>query len=162
MGSIKNQQEQVFKDVSKTIIKTSTKFDLDTKGQKTNFDELIRERVVQKSLEADSLIFIEGMRPHSQPNFLTRHEFKIEVAKRENWEVFSTGDFKADFEDKFEAWDDRELNQPGLFEKMEYFERLFPSLKIQKPGYDLYGTTTSILGIIFVFIFMYFSQYSFS
>jgi len=162
MGSTKNQQEQLFKDISKSIMKTSSKFDLDTKGQKTNFDELIREKVVQKTLEADSLIYVEGMRPHSQPNFLTRHEFKIEIAKRENWEVFSAGDHKEDIAEKFEAWDDRELNQPGIFERSEYFERIFPSLKIQKPGYDLYGTTTSILGIIFVFIFMYFSEYSFS
>ena len=84
------------------------------------------------------------------------------MAKPENWELFSTGDYKADFEDKFESLDDRILNRPGIFERTEYFERIFPSVKIQKPGYDLYGTTTSVLGIIFVFIFMYFSQYSFS
>lgn len=64
--------------------------------------------------------------------------------------------------EKFEARDDRELNNPGMFEKSEYFDRIFPSLKIQKPGYDLYGTTTSILGLIGVFIFMYFGSYSFT
>lgn len=102
------------------------------------------------------------MRPKNLPNFQTRHQFKIDYAARENWENFSSGDYKEDYADKFETIDDRELNHPGMFEKSEYFDRIFPSLKIQKPGYDLYGTTTSVLGIIGVYIFMYFESYSFT
>lgn len=102
------------------------------------------------------------MRPENQPNFITRHQYKIEIAKRENWQVTSAGDFKADFADKFEELSDRELNHPGWFEKQDYFERIFPSLKVQKPGYDLYGTTTSILGIIAIYIFIYYSDFAFS
>jgi len=66
-------QRHLIKDISKSITKTSTHFDLDSKGKKTNFDDLIREKVVQKTLEADSLIYVEGMRPSYQPKFLTRH-----------------------------------------------------------------------------------------
>lgn len=62
--------------------------------------------------------------------FLNRHQFKLEQAKRENWETFSSGDYKVAMVEKFEARDDRELNNPGMFEKSEYFDRIFPSLKI--------------------------------
>jgi hypothetical protein len=33
---------------------------------------------------------------------------------------------------------------------------------VQKPGYDLYGTTTSILGMIGTYTFMYYESYSYS
>lgn len=49
-----------------------------------------------------------------------------------------------------------------MFENNPYFDRIFPGLKIQKPGYDLYGLTTSILGLIGLYIFMYYESYSFS
>lgn len=148
--------------MSRSIWKTSKKFDLDTKGQQTNFDSLIRENVVQKTLERDSLIYVEGERDNLQPNFITQYEFNIEKAKRENWENQSSGDYKEDFAEKFESIEDRVLNHPGWFERNPYFERIFPSLNIQKPGYDLYGTTTSILGFIGIYIFMYYESYSFS
>ena len=63
---------------------------------------------------------------------------------------------------KFDSIDDRELNNPGMFERREYFDRLFPSLKVQKPGYDLYGLTTTICGVLAVYIFMYYSSYNYS
>lgn len=44
------------------------------------------------------------------------------------------------------------------FEKSEYFGRLFPSLKIQKPGYDLYGTSTTFLGCLALYTFLYYSH----
>lgn len=65
-------------------------------------------------------------------------------------------------EAKFDSIDDRELNNPGMFERREYFDRLFPSLKVQKPGYDLYGLTTTICGVLAVYIFMYYSSYNYS
>jgi hypothetical protein len=92
--TLADKQRHLVSDISKSVFKTSSKFDLDSKGKQTNFDNLIRENVVQKTLEADSLTFVEGMRTNSQPNFLTRHQFKIEVAKRENWETCSAGDHK--------------------------------------------------------------------
>jgi hypothetical protein len=42
---------------------------LDSLGKKTNFDDLVYENAVQKTLEADTLIFVEGMRPKNLPNF---------------------------------------------------------------------------------------------
>jgi hypothetical protein len=41
-----------------------------------------------------------------------------------------------------------------------YFEKIFPSLKIQKPGYDLYGTTTVILSLIALYIFLFYKNYT--
>lgn len=31
---------------------------------------------------------------------------------------------------KFDSIDDRELNNPGWFERREYFDRLFPAVKV--------------------------------
>lgn len=64
--------------------------------------------------------------------------------------------------EKFDSIDDRELNNPGFFERRAYFDRLFPSLKVQKPGYDLYGLTTSILGILAAYIFIFYDSYNYS
>ena len=93
---------------------------------------------------------------------MTQKQFKIEKANRENWEVLSTGDFKEEMDQKFDQIDDREFFDPGFFERNHYFDRIFPGLKVQKPGYDLYGLTTTILGVIGIYIFMYFDSYSFS
>lgn len=56
------------------------------------------------------MIFVEGLRPREQPKFMTRTEFKMEAAKPENWDLFSAGDFKEDFAEKFETQDERVLN----------------------------------------------------
>jgi hypothetical protein len=53
---------------------------------------LIRENVIQKTLEADTLTYVEGMRPRQQPKFLTRYQFSLEKARKENWDTFSSGD----------------------------------------------------------------------
>jgi hypothetical protein len=50
----------------------------------------------------------------------------------------------------------------GIFERAKYFNRLFPSLKIQKPGYDLYGSTTIFLTIIVIFVFSNYKEFSVS
>jgi len=42
--------------------------------------------------------------------------------------------------------------KPTWFEKSSYIKSIFPSLKIMKPGYDLYGTTTLVLAILAVFV----------
>lgn len=65
-------------------------------------------------------------------------------------------------DEKFDAIHDRIVNNPGFFEKHDYFDRIFPSLKVQKPGYDLYGSTTLVLGIIGAYIFWNYEKYSFS
>jgi len=35
---------------------------------------------------------------------------------------------------------------------------VFPSLKIQKPGYDLYGSTTSFLMLLAIYVFVFWGQ----
>jgi hypothetical protein len=44
----------------------------------------------------------------------------------------------------------------GFFETNAYFEKIFPRLQIQKPGYDLYGTTTFFLAGSAAYVFMYY------
>lgn len=61
-AKLKDKQIGEFNSLVKSIDKTSRKFDLDTKGKKTNFDTLVYEGVIQKTLEQDSLTFVEGMR----------------------------------------------------------------------------------------------------
>jgi predicted membrane protein len=39
-----------------------------------------------------------------------------------------------------------------MFEKSKYFNSMFPSLKIQKPGYDLYGSSTISLALLTIFV----------
>lgn len=156
------KHNHLIKDIAKSIDKTSRKFDIDKTGATTVNDAYVRDGVIQKTLEKDSLIYVEGHRPWKQPIFMTRHEFKVEHAKPENFENFSAGDYKEGFKHQFDILDNRELNQDGWFEKSAYFDRIFPSLKIQKPGYDLYGTTTFILGLMVGYIFIYFEEYSFT
>jgi hypothetical protein len=48
----------------------------------------------------------------------------------------------------------------GIFEKLPYFDQIFPSLRIQKPGYDLYGSTTCVLGLTCVYVFFMYGQMS--
>jgi hypothetical protein len=43
-----------------------------------------------------------------------------------------------------------------IFEQNEYFSRLFPGITFQKPGYDLYGTTTMFLFILAIYVFLFF------
>jgi len=54
---------EAISEISKLIWKTSRKFDLDSAGKKTKFDLFIDENVIQKSLESDNLIYVEGHRP---------------------------------------------------------------------------------------------------
>jgi hypothetical protein len=56
--------------------------------------------------------------------------------------------------------DQRISTRPGIFEKSRYMDNLFPSLKIQKPGYDLYGSTTCVLLVMVVYIFATFKYYT--
>tara|TARA_B110000285_G_scaffold224371_1_gene281126 strand:+ start:116 stop:607 length:492 start_codon:yes stop_codon:yes gene_type:complete len=53
-------------------------------------------------------------------------------------------------------------NKPemGIFEKSKYFNKLFPDLKIQKPGYDLYGSTNIFLTIVIIFVFACFDEFN--
>jgi hypothetical protein len=62
--------------------------------------------------------------------------------------------------EKVDIIEERTQEKLGLFEKSRYMEKLFPSLKIQKPGYDLYGSTTCCLAVLAMYIFFCFSNFT--
>lgn len=64
-ASLLEKHNHLLNDIAKTIIKTSSRFDIDQAGSVSANDDFIRENVIQKTLEKDSLIFVEGFRPHS-------------------------------------------------------------------------------------------------
>jgi hypothetical protein len=63
-------------------------------------------------------------------------------------------------EEKQDIIEKKNTAKLDFFEKSDYFDRVFPSQKIQKPGYDLYGSTTTCLGIIAIFVFMKYGDLS--
>jgi hypothetical protein len=65
----------------------------------------------------------------------------------------SGGDNELDFIQKSNLIIERNKPKMGIFESMKYFNKLFPQLKIQKPGYDLYGSTTIFLTFTVIFVF---------
>lgn len=48
----------------------------------------------------------------------------------------------------------------GFFESSNYIDGIFPSIKVQKPGYDLYGSTTSVLFFMLVFVLLFYKQFT--
>jgi len=70
----------------------------------------------------------------------------------------SAGDFEGELVDKFEIITTRTKPRLGFFESREYFDKLFPSFKIQKPGQDLYLKTTLFLALIAYYVFAYYGQ----
>lgn len=155
------KQNLILKDFAKQIQKTSREFDVDeTQSKKVSpLDILVNENVLQKNLEDDDLLYVEGMRASKQKDFITVDEFDEFALQAENIDdCFSAGDFEEEFDDKFDVLDRMNAPKLGVFDKYEYFDHIFPSLKIQKPGYDLYGTTTTILAFTAIFVFLQFHQ----
>lgn len=101
---------------------------------------------------------MEGQRRTSQPDFITREEFQVEIEKPENWDTISAGDHQEEFDEMFDELDKRTRPSIGYFEKREYFDKVFPALKIQKPGYDLYGTSTTVLAFLALYVFMFYQH----
>jgi len=100
-------QGALISEISSYIQKTSRKFDLDSTRVNSQFDDLVSQNVVQKSLETDNLKYYEGMRKKSQPEFMTALQFKEENYEKENWEQFSAGMYEEDFDEKFAEVDNR-------------------------------------------------------
>jgi hypothetical protein len=74
----------------------------------------------------------------------------------------SGGDNEIDFNNKSDVIKRRNKPVMGVFERLKYFNRMFPSLKIQKPGYDLYGCTNIFLTIVIVFVFSFYDAFNVS
>lgn len=156
--SLADKQRREIKNISQSIWKASKKFDLDSNKSRSDFDKLIFQNVLQKSLESDQLIYVEGARRDVQPNFISAEEFQDELDKKENWDGISAGDHEREFEEQFEMLEERERPKLGIFERSEYFDKVFPSLKIQKPGYDLYGSSTILLSLTAVYVFFFYQN----
>ena len=150
---MKTEQLRNIRDVSLNILKTSRQFDVDANDDNSAFDVLVSRNCLQKSLESDNFIYIEGSRAEQQPEFITAEEFDDIKDQQANWDTISAGDCDVQLEKNLDIIENRGSIKPGIFERTKYFEQIFPSLKIQKPGYDLYGTSTAILGITCIFVF---------
>jgi len=55
---------------------------------------------------------------------------KEDIQDENENDVISAGDFEAEFEYKKTLISGRSIPKKGFFEKVRYFDRLFPSLKI--------------------------------
>lgn len=62
--------------LSKQIWASSTKFDIDDMAnqKQSAFDFMINENEIQKSLETDNLLFIEGHLKRKNPDFINHEE----------------------------------------------------------------------------------------
>ena len=94
------------------------------------------------------MLYIEGDKRTVPSTFLTKQEHIKDLREPENWDTVSAADNEEEFEAKFKMIDERKRDDLGWFEKNRYFQNIFPSMKIQKPGYALYGTEAFIMGII--------------
>jgi hypothetical protein len=69
-------QSDALKEVSSSIWKASCKFDVDESANDTRskLDFLVRENVIQKALESDDIVFVEGAHFRNNPDFLEENE----------------------------------------------------------------------------------------
>lgn len=81
---------------------TALDFDLDSPGKVTLFDELIKKNAIQKTLENDSICYVEGHRRPTEMPFPTEQEFENFNYQESNWENMSCGDFEEEFGEKFD------------------------------------------------------------
>jgi len=98
-------------------------------------------------------MYVEGQTRIDNPDFITKDEFQDDIDDANLYDNVSAGDFEEELNDKNDLIERKVQPRLDFFDKIEYFDRLFPSKKIQKPGYDLYGTTTAVLGLIGLFVF---------
>lgn len=117
---------------------------------------MIRENTIQKCLESDDLLFIEGTR--RQNVFMPEIELKQDKLDQIEGDNFSAGDFQEEFDEKFNNIEELKKPKLSIFENYSYFDRLFPAFKIQKPGVDYYGRTTFFLSVCAIFVFINYGQ----
>ena len=112
-------------------------------------------------MESDYIIFVEGdCRAHSSKEFISHKE--LEDNKYEELETmyYSAGEGEEDHRKKMDLIDFKSTPRLGIFEKNKYFDNIFPSLKIQKPGYDLYASTTFFLAFTLIYVFAFYNSMS--
>lgn len=148
------------KDISQSVRMASSQFDINesTNEKNSKFDQMISHNAIQKCLESDDLIFMEGIR--KQNDFLTESERQEDHLKAIDEECISAGDFQQAFDERFNNLEEIRKPKLSIFENYSYFDRLFPAFKIQKPGVDYYGRTNLILSIAAYFVFMNYGKLS--
>lgn len=126
------RQRSELHHISKNIWKSSRRFDADSSSnaKRSPFDLMVRENMLQKSLESDNLIVVEGMRLEENPEFIDVVEAINDWQQLQMNENISAGDFEGDFDEKFEIVESKTRPKLGFFEQSAYFDQLFPSLKI--------------------------------
>lgn len=94
------KQLDLLKSISLEIAKSSRQFDIDisSSNNKSSFDNLIFENIIQKSLENDNLIYVEGRKNQSMDMLEFEQEMKEEIS-----ETISAGDFPNEFINKIKA-----------------------------------------------------------
>lgn len=154
---------------AKEIWDSSREFEVHLGTKKTDADMkgLAASSLLRKQLENDNIIFIEGHAggaifsdPLDQLRGLDAATLKIkgEAELARETDAISAFDYDAEYDQKKELLEKRKWEEPGLMERSRYFARLFPTLRIQKPGIDFYGSTTLILSILAVYTFAAFDQ----
>jgi hypothetical protein len=150
-------------EINQTVWDMSRKFDLDI-DQHDIYDDarmFIDENVMQKTLENDEIIYVEGFTRQSK-NMLSKEDFEEEKANHYHDDTISAADFDYEFDKKLDIIEDKLKPDLGIFDKTEYFTNIFPKLRVQKPGDDFYGSTTMIIGLVFLYVFIFYKKYTFS
>lgn len=66
------------------------------------FDILIENKALQKTLESDNLIIVEGVRNYNQPDFLDKEEVLQIEEEGIASDIFSAGDFEGEMTEKID------------------------------------------------------------
>lgn len=119
------------KTISNDLWRSSRDFDIDSSSNANNspFDLMVKENALQKTLESDDLIIVEGKRAkHFELTDIETLDKDLMEIRRE--ECLSAGDFEEEYEEKLDFMEMKEEPELTSFEKSEYFGRIFPVLKI--------------------------------
>lgn len=131
---IKNQgekQESIMKSISKDLWKSANQFDIDSSSNAkySFFDTMVKEKQLQKTLESDDLVIVEGNKA-KYIEYTKVETIEEDIVDKLKEETMSCGDFHEEYDEKFDLIEEREMPELTRFEKSPYFGRLFPSLKI--------------------------------
>lgn len=119
---------------------------------------MVEQRRLAKGLETDSLYFVEGHKTNYDVQIFESEALTRELRAAGCERPQSSGDFGEDIEDKMQQLEQKNLPEMTYFETWQYFDRLFPGLRVQKPGTDYYGSTTLLLAILAIFVLLNFEQ----
>ena len=104
----KTLQLKQLKMISHETWKGSRKFDIDfsSNQRQSPFDKMVEDNVLQKSLENDNLLVVEGFYD-TAPEIFTAEQIQLELAEEER--ALSSGDFDDDLDAKIKIINDKNL-----------------------------------------------------